>query len=58
VAYATDFAEYKKGDRVTILKDVATKKDSELWKDEDMEKFDEEVWRVVPLTYYNKGFSW
>lgn len=58
VAYTTDFANYKRGDRATILKDVTADKPSELWNDEDMTKFDEEVWRIVPLTYYNKGFSW
>jgi hypothetical protein len=58
--YPTDFAEYRVGDRVTVLKDVATVKESQTWKDEDMkpENFDEEVWRIAPLTYYGKGFDW
>ena len=58
--YPTDFAEYRVGDRVTVLKDVATVKESQTWKDENMkpENFDEEVWRIAPLTYYGKGFDW
>lgn len=55
--YPSDFAEYEIGDRVTICKDVAAPKTSELWKDEDLWAFDEEFWRIVPLTYYGKGFG-
>lgn len=58
IAYPTDFAEYQVGDRVTILKDVSTTKLTETFKDEDLWKYDEEVWRVIPFTYYNKGFGW
>jgi hypothetical protein len=57
-AYPTDFAQYEVGDRVTICKDVTTTKTSELWKDPDLWSFDEEIWRVAPITYYNKGLSW
>lgn len=56
-AYPTDFAKYEVDDRVTIIKDVTTIKTSERWKDEDLWSFDEEIWRVVPLTYYGKGFG-
>ena len=56
--YPSDFTEYKAEDRVTIMKDVTAKKKSQLWKDDDCFEFDEEVWRIVPLTYYGKGFTW
>jgi hypothetical protein len=49
----SDFAEYKVDDRVTILKDVATEKKSQLWKDDDMEPdCDKETWQIAPLTFY------
>lgn len=57
-AYPTDFAKYEVGDRVTIMKDIATDRTSEFWHDKDLWTFDKELWRVVPITYYNKGFSW
>jgi hypothetical protein len=57
-AYPTDFAKYEVGDRVTICKDITTLKTSELWDDQDLWAFDEELWCVVPITYYNKGFNW
>jgi hypothetical protein len=47
----TDFTEYKVGDRVTLLKDVETTKTSQLWKDDDMEKFGK--WVIAPLSFYN-----
>ena len=50
-ATPSDFAEYKVGDRVTILKDVATTKQSQLWKDDDMKEFGEN-WMIVPITFY------
>lgn len=55
--YPSDFAEYQVGDRVTILKDISTTKTSQLWKDEDCFKPNAEIWRIVPLTYYGKGFD-
>jgi hypothetical protein len=57
-AYPTDFAQYAEGDRVTIMKNITATKTSELWKDEDLWSFDEDVWRVAPITYYGKGFGW
>jgi hypothetical protein len=49
----SDFAEYKVDDRVTILKDVATEKKSQLWKDDDMDPdCDKETWQIVPITFY------
>ena len=47
----SDFAEYKVGDRVTILKDVATEKKSQLWKDDDMETFGA-TWMIAPIGFY------
>lgn len=47
----TDFAEYRVGDRVTILKDVATEKKSQLWKDDDMETKGE-TWMIAPISFY------
>jgi hypothetical protein len=55
--YPSDFAEYKVGDRCTVMKDVNTTKTSQLWKDEDCFKFDEEIWRIVPITYYGRGLG-
>lgn len=56
-AYTTDFAKYKVGDRVTILKDVTTNKVSQLWKDNDMEDWND-IWRIVPQVFYGKNFDW
>jgi hypothetical protein len=50
-ARPSDFAEYKVGDRVTILKDVETDKTSQLWKDDDTKEFGE-TWQIVPITFY------
>jgi len=55
--YPSDFAQYEVGDRLTVLKTITTTKKSQLWKDEDCFKFDKEIWRVVPLTYYGKGIE-
>lgn len=51
----SDFAEYRVGDRVTILKDVATGKKTQLWKDDDT-KNPGETWQIVPITFY--GLEW
>jgi len=38
---------------VSILKDVATEKKTQLWKDSDMESdCDKETWQIVPLSFY------
>jgi hypothetical protein len=50
-ANPSDFAEYKVGDRVTILKDVSTTKKSQLWKDNDMKTFGE-TWMIAPIGFY------
>ncbi|MDI6752784.1 MAG: hypothetical protein QME78_00130 [Thermodesulfobacteriota bacterium] len=51
-AMPTDFAEYKVGDRVSILKEIPSKKQSQLWKDEDMKEFDKEKWAIAPFSFY------
>jgi hypothetical protein len=50
-ANPSDFAEYKVNDQVTILKDVAVAKKSQLWKDDDMKAFGEN-WMIVPIGFY------
>jgi hypothetical protein len=50
----TDFAEYKVDDWVSILKDVATEKKSQLWNDDDM-KTKEDNWMVAPFSFYGYG---
>lgn len=47
----SDFAKYEVDDRVTILKDVATEKKSQLWKDTDMET-EGETWMICPISFY------
>ena len=47
----SDFALYKVGDRVTILKDVSTEKKTQLWKDDDMKTFGDN-WMIAPITFY------
>jgi hypothetical protein len=49
----SDFAEYKVDDMVTILKDVAAEKQSQLWKDDDMKAdCDKTKWHIVPISFY------
>ena len=47
----SDFAEYKVGDRVTILKDVAATKKTQTWKDDDTKTFGD-TWMIAPITFY------
>lgn len=47
----SDFAEYQVGDRVTILKDVATDKKTQIWKDDDIKAFGD-TWVICPITFY------
>ena len=47
----SDFALYKVGDRVTILKDVTATKKSQRWDDDDMKTFGD-TWMIVPVTFY------
>ena len=59
-ARPSDFAEYKVDDRVTLLKDVATTKRTQLWKDDDMKYFGgaedmapaDIVWQIAPISFY------
>ena len=50
-ATPSDFALYKVGDRVTILKDVTTEKKTQLWKDDDAKTFGD-TWMICPITFY------
>jgi hypothetical protein len=53
----SDFAEYQVGERVAILKDVATEKQSQLWKDDDMKNSGDKFpdpWQIVPITFYQQ----
>jgi hypothetical protein len=52
----TDFAEYREGDRVAIVKDVSATKQSQLWKDED-QKEAQGAWRIAPVTFYGRGLT-
>lgn len=47
----SDFAEYRVGDRVTLMKDVSADKKSQLWKDDDMKKAGD-TWQICPITFY------
>jgi len=51
----TDFADYNKGDFVTILKTVPNLKESQMWHDKDTKEFDEGEWVIAPLMFY--GFK-
>lgn len=51
-ANPSDFAEYQVDDRVTILKAVDMEKQSQRWKDDDVEEFDKEKWVIIPLSFY------
>lgn len=49
----SDFAEYKVGDRVTILKDVSITKDYQSSEDDDVQAdCDKSKWQIVPITFY------
>lgn len=50
--HPTDFAEYQVGDRVTILKEAPSDKQSQLWKDDDAETPSEDKWVIAPLMFY------
>lgn len=47
----SDFCSYEVGDRVTILKDCATTKTNQLWKDEDQKTWGD-GWQIIPTSYY------
>jgi len=53
---STDFNVYAVGDMVTIIKDVATDKASQLWKDDDMKavpQSDSTRWMIAPVMFYD-----
>jgi hypothetical protein len=51
--WASDFSEYKVGDRVCIMKDIVADKITQLWKDDDMKAdCDKTAWQIVPITFY------
>lgn len=52
LARPSGFEEYEVDDLVAILKDAATERKSQTWKDD--QEFDQEVWRIVPITFYKK----
>jgi hypothetical protein len=49
---STDYAQYKVGAKVTILKNADAKKPSQLWKDDDTDKFTEREWVIAPISFY------
>ena len=52
LARSSGFEEYQVDDRVAILKDAATDRQSQTW--EDDKEFDQNVWRIVPVTFWKK----
>jgi hypothetical protein len=52
LARPSGFEEYQVDDLVTILKDAATDRRSQTW--EDDKEFDQEVWRIAPVTFWKK----
>jgi hypothetical protein len=55
---SSDFAEYREGDQVCILKDIATTKKSQLWTDDDMKTWGNSGgWQIVPITFYGLDYA-
>lgn len=56
LANPLDFAEYQVDDKVCILKQNPVaggeKKKFQLWKDDDMEEFNQDNWGLAPITFY------
>lgn len=50
IARPSGFEEYKVDDRVAVLKDAATTRTSQTWKDD--QQFQETIWRLAPLSFY------
>ncbi len=49
----SDFAEYKVGDRVTILKDITVTKTHQSSEDDDVKaNCEKSKWQIVPITFY------
>lgn len=56
-AKATDYAEYRTNDRVTIIKSVRAAKPSQQYRDDDTEHFDSDEWLIAPITFYGIGLE-
>lgn len=50
----SDFAEYRDGDFVAILKDTETEKKTQLWRDPDMTAWGTN-WQIAPINFYGIG---
>ncbi|MDI6854387.1 MAG: hypothetical protein QME75_12380 [Deltaproteobacteria bacterium] len=50
LARPSGFEIYEAGERVAVLKDAATERQSQTWKDD--QEWDEKVWRLAPVTFY------
>lgn len=50
LARPSGFERYEAGERVAVLKDPATTRESQTWKDDQV--WDKAVWRLVPITFY------
>ena len=55
LARPSGFESYEVGERVAVLKDADTQRQSQTWKDDQV--FETEVWRLVPITFYEEGKS-
>lgn len=51
-AKSSDYAIYKVGERVTILKGVEHPEDSMTW--ENLKDYDAELWSIIPVIFYHK----
>jgi len=56
-AKSSDFATYKRNDRVVALKNVTDSRPTQRFDDEDTEKFNAEDWAIVPVTFYGVGLE-
>lgn len=52
-ANPSDFATYEVDDRISVLKDCAIDKKSQLWKDDDQHSWGEN-WMVAPISFYGE----
>lgn len=53
IAKPSDYAEYEADDRVAILKNVGSNKQSQLW--EEDEDFNTQEWVLCPISFYEGG---
>jgi len=54
---SSDYATYKRHDRVVVLKDIKTGRPTQRFDDEDTEKFNRDEWAIVPITFYHVGLE-